>query len=96
MARRRKRDWSKVDWRMTDEEIANICRCTVKYVRTVRWELFGPTRHMRRGTFGVRVNLTEELNTAIRRAAGKSGLSFSEWMRRAAEMKLAAEEGVHG
>ena len=89
--------WDKVvDWSMTDAEIAALFRYSEKYVYCKRLKIVGPSGIKRPNTFGVRLALTEELNTAIRRAAGKSGLSFSEWMRRAAEMKLAAEESVHG
>lgn len=96
MAGKSRINWHAVDWRMTDAEIAALCRSSVKYVNQQRLKIFGPSKVRRPNTFGVRLALTQELNTAIRRAAGKSGLSFSEWMRRAAEMKLAAEENVHG
>ena len=96
MTMKSKINWAKVDWSMSNEEIAQLCRCAASTVAKKRWSLFGASRNVRRGTFGVRMNLTPELNTAIRRAAGRANLSFSEWMRRAAEMKLESEEACHG
>lgn len=104
MARRRKTDWEKVDWRLTTSEIAAMTGARIGTVVKERRRRAPQTRVIRRhnSVFGpgervgwVSLEASDRQILRWNRAAKAVGLSRSQWIREALDVAAEACLGAH-